>query len=83
MMDTYRVTMLKKTSLSTNHKDVLFPKIPTELLDKWLDEYCNIELNRLTMTELIKMDEDETYREGKMSELFGRWIIWMKDLGFK
>jgi len=60
----------------------IFPTVPKYLLEEWFGEYFDIELQKLSISELIKMDEDEIYREGKMTELFGRWIIWMKDIGF-
>tara|TARA_B100000315_G_scaffold252441_1_gene289248 strand:+ start:2191 stop:2517 length:327 start_codon:yes stop_codon:yes gene_type:complete len=71
-----------EVEVGKDNSSSLFPTIPTQLLEEWFNEFCEIELGRLDTKELIKMDEDETYNEGMMSELFGRWVIWMKDMGF-
>ena len=63
--------------------DNIFPSVPTELLETWFDEFVNIELSKMDVNTLIKMDEDEIYSEGMMTILMGRWIIWMKEMGFK
>ena len=61
----------------------LFPTIPRKLLEEWFDDFCEIEFKRMSTSELLKMEEDETYGDGRMTELLGRWIISMKDSGFE